>query len=61
MRLVIARFLLRDYFAAKALAALLCTAPSGTEFGVSHTVTNERYALAAYAIAEAMLIARYAP
>lgn len=49
---------LRDYFAAKALNALLADAPRGTSFGVDHMDTNMNYALAAYAIADAMLEAR---
>lgn len=49
---------LRDYFAAKALNALLGGAPGGTSFGVNHMDTNMNYALASYAIADAMLEAR---
>lgn len=51
---------LRDYFAAKALNALISGAPSGTSLGVSHMITNMNYALASYAIADAMLEARNA-
>lgn len=49
---------LRDYFAAKALNALICDDPAGTAFGVDHMYTNMNYALASYAIADAMLAAR---
>lgn len=49
---------MRDYFAAKALNALLVDAPRGTSFGVDHMDTNMNYAMAAYAIADAMLEAR---
>lgn len=49
---------LRDWFAAKALNALIGDAPRGTAFGVSHMNTNMNYALASYAIADAMLEAR---
>ena len=48
----------RDYFAAKALGSLLTTAPHGTRFGIRHAETANNYALAAYAIADAMLAAR---
>ena len=36
-------------------------AASGTAFGTSHPETNSNYAVAAYAIADAMLAARAAP
>ena len=49
---------MRDYFAAKALNALIGDAPRGTAFGVNHMNTNMNYALASYAIADAMLEAR---
>lgn len=51
---------LRDYFAAKAMAALLQGAPSGTSFGTSpeNHETNFNYAVVAYALADAMLKAR---
>lgn len=49
---------LRDYFAAKAMQALIQRAPTGSSFGVSHKTTNESYCLASYAIADAMLRAR---
>jgi hypothetical protein len=51
---------LRDYFAAKAMQAFLERAPTGTQFGVSHTATNETFGVAAYAMANAMLKAREA-
>lgn len=49
---------LRDYFAAKALPPLVAFAPDGTFFGVDHDMTNLAYALAAYAMADAMIEAR---
>lgn len=49
---------LRDYFAAKALNAFIVKAPEGTTFGVSHTETNDNFAIASYAMADAMLRAR---
>lgn len=49
---------MRDWFAAKALNALLGGAPRGASFGVDHMDTNMNYALASYAIADAMLEAR---
>lgn len=49
---------MRDYFAAKALNGLLADVPRGTSFGVDHADTNMNYALASYAIADAMLEAR---
>lgn len=49
---------MRDWFAAKALNALLGGAPRGTSFGVDHMDTNMNYALASYAMADAMLAAR---
>lgn len=49
---------LRDYFAVKAMAAMVNAAPSGTGFGVNHQETNLNYALASYAMADAMLQAR---
>ena len=49
---------LRDYFAAKALPPLVAFAPEGTFFGVGHDMTNLAYAMAAYAMADAMLEAR---
>jgi hypothetical protein len=51
---------LRDYFAAKAMQGFIERAPTGTQFGVSHTVTNETFGVAAYAMADAMLKARQA-
>jgi hypothetical protein len=51
---------LRDYFAAKAMQGFIERAPTGTQFGVSHTVTNETFGVAAYAMADAMLKAREA-
>lgn len=49
---------LRDYFAAKALAALISVVPGGTSMGVSHPETNGGLAKASYAMADAMLEAR---
>ena len=49
---------LRDYFAAKAMQALIRSAPNGTTFGASSEVTNSTYAFASYAVADAMLAAR---
>jgi hypothetical protein len=49
---------IRDYFAAKAMQGFIERAPTGTQFGVSHTVTNETFGVAAYAMADAMLKAR---
>lgn len=49
---------LRDYFAAKAMQAVIATAPDGTTFGRGGIDTNLKYANASYAIADAMLEAR---
>jgi hypothetical protein len=49
---------LRDYFAIRALAALIESARSGTSFGTSHTDSNLNFALCAYSMADAMLEAR---
>lgn len=49
---------LRDYFAAKAMAAFIHRAERGTSFGVSHKETNLSYSTASYAMADAMLKAR---
>jgi hypothetical protein len=49
---------LRDYFAAKAMQALIRSAPNGTTFGASSEATNSTYAFASYAVADAMLKAR---
>jgi hypothetical protein len=46
---------LRDYFAAKAMQALIRSAPNGTTFGASSEMTNSTYAFASYAVADAML------
>lgn len=51
---------LRDYFAAKAMQALLSGAPDGIRFGVEYRNTNAHYAVASYAMADAMLEARNA-
>jgi hypothetical protein len=51
---------LRDYFAAKAMQALIRSAPNGTTFGASSEATNSTYAFASYAVADAMLKAREA-
>jgi hypothetical protein len=49
---------LRDYFAKEAMGSFIKAAPSGSRFGVDHEQTNLSYAHAAYALADAMLIAR---
>jgi len=49
---------LRDYFAAKAMAAFINCAKSGTPFGVNHPEINLGYAKASYAMADAMMEAR---
>lgn len=49
---------LRDYFAAKAMQGLLGVAPPGTAVGKSYPDANINFAMAAYAIADAMLAAR---
>ena len=51
---------LRDYFAAKAMQALIRSAQSGTTFGVSNEKNNLTYATVSYAMADAMLKAREA-
>ena len=48
---------LRDYFAAKAMQAFIHGA-NNVMFGVSYPDNNMNYALAAYAMADAMLKAR---
>ena len=48
---------LRDYFAAKAMQAFIRGA-NNVMFGVSYPDNNMNYALAAYAMADAMLKAR---
>ena len=47
---------LRDYFAAKAMAA--CIGNTSGNFGVSYEVNNKNLAMASYAIADAMLAER---
>ena len=49
---------LRDYFAAKALPAVIDKVPSGTGLGVSYPENTLGVARAAYALADAMLKAR---
>ena len=49
---------LRDEFAMSAMNALLQTCPRGFEFGVNFKENNLNYALASYAIADAMLAVR---
>lgn len=49
---------LRDYFAAKAMAALIGVVPDGTAFGPKNPETNAGLAKCAYTIADAMLAAR---
>lgn len=51
---------LRDYFAAKAMQALIRSAMNGTTFGTNSEATNLTYAHASYAVADAMLKARQA-
>ncbi len=51
---------LRDYFAAKAMQALIRSAPNNTTFGAGSQATNSTYAVASYAVADAMLKAREA-
>lgn len=51
---------LRDYFAAKAMQSSIEKAPHGTWFGADHAETNDTYAAASYAMADAMLKARAA-
>ena len=48
---------IRDYFAAKIVASLLQTA-SGAHVGVSYPEQNKNFALAAYALVDAMMEAR---
>lgn len=55
---VIGTLTLRDYFAAKAMQALIASAPSGTSFGVSCEPTNNTFSRASYALADGMLKAR---
>lgn len=49
---------LRDYFAAKAMNAFISNAPGGTKFGKNHEETNTNFAIASYAMADAMMKAR---
>mgnify|MGYP001765215435 CR=1 FL=1 len=49
---------LRDYFAAKALPAVIAAVPNGTGLGVSHPKNTLGVARVAYALADAMLKAR---
>lgn len=51
---------LRDYFAAKALAAMIRNTVRSVGLGVSYPDNNANFALAAYAVADAMLAARSA-
>jgi len=51
---------LRDYFAAKALAALISIGGNGTSFGPESKDNNERFSSVAYIMADAMLKARAA-
>jgi len=48
---------LRDYFAAKIVASLL-QAASGAHVGASYPEQNKNFALAAYALADAMMETR---
>ena len=48
----------RDYFAAKAMQAVIGVAHGPFEIGVNHTDTNLNFAKVAYALADAMLAAR---
>lgn len=49
---------MRDYFAAKAMQGFINNAPSGTKFGTNQQEVNLNYALASYAMADAMMKAR---
>ena len=49
---------LRDYFAAKTLAAMISNTSRSVDLGVSYPQTNLNFALASYAVADAMLAAR---
>jgi len=51
---------LRDYFAAKALAAMISNTARSVDLGVSYPQNNANFALASYAVADAMLAARSA-
>ncbi|MHA4979012.1 hypothetical protein ACX0K2_21215 [Pseudomonas extremorientalis] len=51
---------LRDYFAAKALAAMISNTTRSVDLGVSYPQNNANFALASYAVADAMLAARSA-
>jgi len=52
---------LRDYFAAKALAAMISNTYRSVDLGVSYPQNNANFALASYAVADAMLSARSQP
>lgn len=54
----IAGMTLRDYFAAKALAALIQANRNPMTLGTSHVENNGSFAVAAYALADAMIHAR---
>ena len=49
---------LRDYFAAKIVASLLQQLSTGVNVGVDYPNNNKTFALAAYALADAMMEAR---
>ena len=51
---------LRDYFAAKALAAMISNTARSVDLGVSYPQNNAHFSLASYAVADAMLAARSA-
>lgn len=48
---------LRDYFAAKAMEGLIASS-GGEKFGTAHPETNAAFAIAAFALADAMIEAR---
>lgn len=49
---------IRDYFAAKIVASLLQQLSTGVNVGVNYPNNNKNFALAAYALADAMMEAR---
>ena len=50
--------ILRDYFAAKIVASLLQQLSTGVNVGVNYPNNNKNFALAAYALADAMMETR---
>lgn len=49
---------IRDYFAAKIVASLLQQLSTGVNVGVNYPNNNKNFALAAYALADAMMETR---